>query len=92
MISTTTTKPAQPENQSTSSSTLPVSDITGLPVDTSSEAWRFECECRWILDHLPNKFERREYLESLETKRGKPAADRLRDGMMKICQARKARL
>lgn len=46
-------------------------------VDTYSEAWRHECEVRYVANK-PNNPARAEYLLHVEQKRGKPAADKLR--------------
>lgn len=54
-----------------------VSELTGQPVDTYSEAWRYECECRHILG-LPSSDARNALLASIAKQRGKEAADRLR--------------
>ena len=35
-----------------------ISEITGQPVDTASEEWRHECECRFVLDCFPDKYAR----------------------------------
>lgn len=43
----------------------------------SSEAWRRECEARWVLS-LPTLNERRYYIQQVEAKRGKPAAEQLK--------------
>lgn len=50
--------------------------IDGEEVDSASEAWRFECECRYILN-LPTLIQRREWLYGrIETSRltGKTSA------------------
>lgn len=57
--------------------------ITGAVVDSASEEWRHECEARAIAA-LPNLPARRAWLESVETKRGKPAADRIRETMKQL--------
>lgn len=51
--------------------------IDGRMVDTSSEDWRHECEARAIMA-LHSTQMRREFLEAIERKRGKEAADKLR--------------
>ena len=66
----------------------PVKLIDGREVDSSSEAWRHECEARAILA-LPGKPQRQAWLESLEHKRGKADADRLRKTMLKLWEARR---
>lgn len=35
--------------------TTAYSHLTGAEVDTNSEAWRHECECRWLLANKPTK-------------------------------------
>ena len=54
--------------------------IDGTTTDTSSEAWRHECEARAILA-LPTLADRRAHLDAIEKRRGKPEADRLRATM-----------
>lgn len=50
----------------------------GRQVDSSSEEWRHTCEAVAITK-LPSTGMRRAWLEDLERRRGKEAADRLRD-------------
>lgn len=38
------------------------SELTGEPVDTSSDAWRHECECRWLLDNKTTRAAKHQYL------------------------------
>jgi len=56
-----------------------ISELTCEPVDTNSEAWRHECECRWLLANKPTKAEKhlhlygvrdREHLFEFNTKTG----------------------
>jgi hypothetical protein len=54
--------------------------ITGAVVDSASEEWRHECEARAIAK-LPHLADRRAWLESIEHKRGKAQADRMRKTM-----------
>lgn len=54
--------------------------LSGEEVDSSSEAWRHECEGRAIAA-LPTLAERRAWLGEIERRRGKDAADRLRETM-----------
>lgn len=61
----------------------PVFLIDGRSVDSSSEAWRHECEARAILA-LPGVQLRRAFLEEVERNRGKAVADALRQTMLKI--------
>lgn len=39
-----------------------ISELTGEPVDTASEAWRHECECSWLLANKPTKGEKHLHL------------------------------
>jgi hypothetical protein len=39
-----------------------ISELTGEPVDTYSEAWRHECECAWLLENKPSKALKHLYL------------------------------
>ena len=61
--------------------------LDGREVDTASEDWRHECEARAIAA-LPTLAERRAWLEGIEAKRGKAEADRLRDTMRALWEAR----
>ncbi len=61
--------------------------IDGTEVDSASEAWRHECEARAIAE-LPTLADRRAWLESIERKRGLPEADRLRETIGKLWDAR----
>jgi hypothetical protein len=63
--------------------------IDGRKVESNSEYWRHECEARHIMA-LPSTVDRRALLESIEQKRGKPAADRLRATILALWQARKS--
>lgn len=47
---------------------------------TYTEAFRHECEVRFVVN-MPGPQERRDFMDGVEKKRGKPAADRLRDGV-----------
>jgi len=51
------------------------------------EVWRHECEARAIAA-IPTLAERRAWLADIERRRGKPAADALRDTMRAIWSAR----
>ena len=62
--------------------------VDGRQVDSDSEAWRHECEARAIAA-LPTLAERRAWLQSLEHRRGKADADRLRETMRLLWEARK---
>jgi hypothetical protein len=54
---------------------------------TYTEAHRHACEVRYVLA-MPDKNRRRAYLEGVEKARGKSAADRLREGVMKAWKER----
>lgn len=60
----------------------------GREVPSDSEAWRHETEALHILS-LPTAEDRREWLSKIEAKRGKAAADRLRDTGRAIWAARR---
>ena len=62
--------------------------LDGTEVDANSEAWRHECEARMIAMR-PTLDERRAYLHSVEAKRGKAEADRLRETMKQLWEKRK---
>ena len=40
--------------------------ITGQEVDTSSEAWRHSCECRWLLANKPTRSQKHLHLYGVE--------------------------
>lgn len=61
--------------------------IDGREVDSNSEEWRHEAEARAIAK-LPTTAERRAWIESIETRRGKAAADRLRATLTALWKAR----
>jgi len=60
----------------------------GQQVDSASEAWRHETEARTILG-LRNVTERRDWLDAIEKRRGKAAADRLRETVHALWKARR---
>ena len=60
--------------------------IDGREVYRDSEEWRHECEARHIAK-LPTLADRRAWLEAIEHKRGKAAADALRQTMGDIWKA-----
>lgn len=62
--------------------------LDGTVVDSASEEWRHLCEARAI-SKLPTLPERRAWLESVERRRGKAAADALRATMRALWEARK---
>ena len=59
-----------------------------LFVDKYSEAWRKECEARWVLDKPLQK--RREYLANVEEFRGKAARLELEQELMKEWKKKKS--
>jgi hypothetical protein len=61
--------------------------IDGTEVDGASEAWRHECVARAIAA-LPTLAQRREWLEQIERRRGKGEADRIRQTMGELWQAK----
>ena len=61
--------------------------IDGTEVDANSEPWRHECEARMIAMR-PTLDERRAYLQSIQDKRGKAEADRLRETMKQLWEQR----
>jgi hypothetical protein len=62
--------------------------IDGRQVDSASEEWRHEAECRAVAA-LPTLADRRAWLEKLEHKRGKDAVDAIRATMKQLWQERK---
>ena len=62
--------------------------LDGRQVDSASEDWRHECEARAIAAR-PTLAERRMYLDEVERRRGAAAADRLRETMKQLWEARK---
>jgi hypothetical protein len=61
--------------------------IDGTEVDTNSEAWRHLCEARAIAG-LPSLAERRAWLDDLARKRGPAAADRIRNTLKRLWEAK----
>ena len=61
--------------------------LDGREVPSDSEEWRHECEARAIAA-LRTLAERREWLERVEKRRGKAAADRLRATMKQLWEQR----
>lgn len=65
------------------------SHLAGADVDTDSEAWRNECECRWLLTQKPTKTQKHLYLYGVadraklmtHDKQGRPV---LRDGYTRL--------
>lgn len=64
--------------------------LDGTEVDSADERWRHECEARAIAA-LPSTVERRVWLESIEKRRGKADADRLRATILLLWDKRGAR-
>lgn len=62
----------------------------GSLAPSSSEAWRHECETRTIMG-LSTLEERRAWLDAVERKRGKAAADALREKMRVMWGAKKGK-
>ena len=44
------------------------SELLDRMVDSFSEEWRHECECRWLLDHKPNPIQMNLYLYGVENR------------------------
>jgi hypothetical protein len=63
--------------------------LDGREVDSSSEDWRHETEARAIAAR-PTLGERRMYLDEVERKRGKGAADRLRRTISELWELRQS--
>ena len=69
----------------------PTSEMTGEPVDPYSDAWRHECECRYVLDQMTSRPQRASYLEGIEQRRGKPSADRIKADILFMHYFRQAK-
>lgn len=67
----------------------PVTLADGRTVCSSCEDWRMECEVKKILA-MPNPSERRDWMDAMEKKRGKPAVDLLRNAVRAEWSRRKA--
>lgn len=67
----------------------PVTLQDGTVVDSSSEAWRQECEVRSVLA-MPSKQSRRDYLKLVTQRRGYHAVKRLESAIMKYFNATKS--
>ncbi len=80
--------PSRRARPSTGSSTEMPTLIDGREVSSDSEAWRHETEARSIAA-LPGLPQRRAWLEDIEKKRGKVAADMLRATMKLLWEAKK---
>ena len=57
--------------------TTVTSELTGQPIDTYSEQYRHECECRHILG-LPDQYARNDMLAMIAKRRGAAASERIR--------------
>lgn len=68
--------------------TAPVTLLDGRTVCSSCEDYRHLCEARYILAR-PSTFERRQYIDAVERKRGAVAADALRATILLLWEARK---
>lgn len=68
-----------------------ISEFTGEPVDTYSEAWRHECEVRHVVDRIPTRELRNAFLARVSAIRGQAAADQLRADAMRLWEIRQAR-
>ena len=62
--------------------------IDGRVVDSASPEWLHQCEAQAIAA-LRTLDERRAWLEAIEKRRGKPAADRLRETMKQLWEKKK---
>ena len=63
--------------------------VDGTTASSYSEAWRLECEARSVMA-LPTLAKRQARLDLIERKRGRAAADALRDAMLAIWNKRQA--
>lgn len=62
--------------------------LDGTEVDSASEAWRHECEARYVASR-PTLLDRREYLDAVERRRGQAEADRLRQTMKQLWEQKR---
>ena len=81
-----------------------MSELTQTEVASDSEAWRFECECRWILDGMSTREQRNDYLDGeidhsgkltrkgVKHQRGDAAVERIRAGVYALIAARRQRM
>jgi hypothetical protein len=58
-------------------------------IDTSSEAWRAQCEARHVLNEKPTLAQRRAFLELVEARRGKAGRRALEDAIRQEWDRRK---
>ncbi len=63
--------------------------VDGTEVLSDSEAFRFECEARHILN-MPNKPLRVACLDNIEKRRGLPAREALQTKILEVWEARQA--
>lgn len=68
----------------------PVTLVDGRVVDSSSEAWRVECEARYLLTRM-RLLARRAYLADIQKRRGDAAYNVLRDALIAVHAARAAK-
>jgi len=61
--------------------------ISGVEVDSSSEAWRHECEARAVAS-LPTQIDRRNHIDAVRERRGEEAAQQLERLARKIYHMR----
>lgn len=59
-----------------------------VAIDTASEAWRHECEVRFVLA-MPGREARGKYINGVEKRRGSVAAERLRQDISRAWQQRR---
>lgn len=68
-----------------------ISELTGEEIDSASEAWRHETECRYVLDQLPDREARNAYLDAAQKRRGEEAVARIRTDVYRLIEVRKSR-
>jgi hypothetical protein len=49
---------------------MPICELTGEEVPADSEAWRHDCEVRWILDGIPDLHARRDHVNGTTDYKG----------------------
>ena len=70
--------------------TMVFSQLAGGEVDCASEAWRHECECRWLLNNKPTRTAKHLYLygvpdrATLFERNGLTGEMRLKEGYQKL--------
>lgn len=60
--------------------------VDGSEVDSASEDWRHECECRYVMAR--NAAEQREYSAIVLRNRGQEVVDRMRETMHQMREPR----